>query len=96
MELDREAPAMRAGTSPVGVILDHRPCDVGLSGQLWTRRLAGELIAKRYRVRLTERGIKPNSPPRPSGSSSDATVSHTLFAASLPYSHCSESAIAVV
>lgn len=29
--------------------LDHRPCDVGLSGQLWTRRLVCELIAKLYR-----------------------------------------------
>ncbi|MEV0410091.1 hypothetical protein AB0I68_04565 [Streptomyces sp. NPDC050448] len=34
-------------------VLDHRPCDVGLSGQLWTRRLAGELIARLYRLRLT-------------------------------------------
>ncbi|WP_455754730.1 winged helix-turn-helix domain-containing protein [Streptomyces niveus] len=39
------------------VVLDHRPCDVGLSGQLWTRRLVGELIAKLYRVRLTEPGV---------------------------------------
>ncbi|WP_455753435.1 helix-turn-helix domain-containing protein [Streptomyces halstedii] len=38
-------------------VLDHRPCDVGLSGQLWTRRLVGELIAKLYRVRLTEPGV---------------------------------------
>jgi transposase len=38
-------------------ILDHRPCDVGLSGQLWTRGLVGELIAKLYRVRLTEPGV---------------------------------------
>lgn len=38
-------------------VLDHRPCDVGLSGQLWTRRLVGELIAKLYRVRLTEVGV---------------------------------------
>ncbi len=37
-------------------VLDHRPCDVGLSGQLWTRRLVGELIVKLYRVRLTEPG----------------------------------------
>ncbi|MFE2399649.1 IS630 family transposase, partial [Streptomyces sp. NPDC059425] len=34
-----------------------RPCDVGLSGQLWTRRLVGELIAKLYRLRLTEPGV---------------------------------------
>ncbi|WP_425424547.1 hypothetical protein [Streptomyces katrae] len=27
-------------------VLDHQPCDVGLSGQLWTRRLIGDLIAK--------------------------------------------------
>lgn len=33
--------------------LDHRPCDGGLSGQLWTRRLVGELIAKLHRLRLT-------------------------------------------
>ncbi|MGH3467627.1 MAG: winged helix-turn-helix domain-containing protein [Thermocrispum sp.] len=38
-------------------ILDHRPCEVGLSGQLWTRRLVGELIAKLCRVRLTEPGV---------------------------------------
>lgn len=38
-------------------VLDHRPCDVGLSGQLWTRRLIGDLIAKLYRVRLTEPGV---------------------------------------
>ncbi|WP_457810777.1 IS630 family transposase [Streptomyces microflavus] len=38
-------------------VLDHRPCDVGLSGRLWTRRLVGELIAKLYRVRLTEVGV---------------------------------------
>ncbi|MFB7225161.1 IS630 family transposase [Streptomyces sp. NPDC056227] len=38
-------------------VLDHRPCDMGLSGQLWTRRLVGELIAKLYRVRLTEVGV---------------------------------------
>ncbi|MGW1364927.1 IS630 family transposase [Streptomyces chartreusis] len=38
-------------------VLDHRPCEVGLSGQLWTRRLVGELIAKLYRVRLTEVGV---------------------------------------
>ncbi|WP_455680339.1 helix-turn-helix domain-containing protein [Streptomyces halstedii] len=30
---------------------------MGLSGQLWTRRLVGELIAKLYRVRLTEPGV---------------------------------------
>ncbi|MFD4261426.1 hypothetical protein ACFWR9_28320 [Streptomyces sp. NPDC058534] len=38
-------------------VLDHRPCDVGPSGQLWTRRLVGELIAKLYRVRLTGPGV---------------------------------------
>ncbi|MER5733355.1 IS630 family transposase [Streptomyces sp. NPDC002138] len=38
-------------------MLDHRPCDVGLVGQLWTRRLVGDLIAKLYRVRLTEPGV---------------------------------------
>ncbi|MFG2525121.1 IS630 family transposase [Streptomyces sp. NPDC048527] len=38
-------------------VLDHRPCDVGLVGQLWTRRLVGDLIAKLYRLRLTEPGI---------------------------------------
>ncbi|WP_329460877.1 IS630 family transposase [Streptomyces sp. NBC_01431] len=38
-------------------VLDHRPCDVGLRGQLWTRRLVGDLIAKLYRVRLTEPGV---------------------------------------
>ncbi|MGP2440363.1 IS630 family transposase [Streptomyces sp. JW3] len=50
---------MRPRGKPVGVhqVLGHRPCDVGLSGQLWTRRLVGELIAKLYRVRLTEPGV---------------------------------------
>ncbi|MGW1848964.1 helix-turn-helix domain-containing protein [Streptomyces sp. NPDC001966] len=37
--------------------LDHTPCDLGLSGQLWTRGLIGELIFKLYRVRLTEPGV---------------------------------------
>lgn len=37
-------------------VLDHRPCDVGLVGQLWTRRLVVDLIAKLCRVRLTEPG----------------------------------------
>ena len=36
-------------------VLDHRTCDVGLSGRLWTR-LVGEPIAKPYPVRLTEPG----------------------------------------
>ncbi|MER5931775.1 winged helix-turn-helix domain-containing protein [Streptomyces sp. NPDC002054] len=36
------------------VVLGHRPCDVGLSGQLWTRGQVGVLIAKLYRVMLTE------------------------------------------
>ncbi|MFB6556024.1 MULTISPECIES: transposase [unclassified Streptomyces] len=64
----REALVMRPRGKPVGAhqvleeaeqatvrqaVLDHRPCDVGLSGQLRTRRLIGELIAKLYRVRLT-------------------------------------------
>ncbi|WP_241740844.1 winged helix-turn-helix domain-containing protein [Streptomyces sp. L2] len=68
----REALVMRPRGKPVGVhqvlgeseqaavrqaVLDHRPCDVGLSGQLWTRRLIGDLIAKLYRVRLTEVGV---------------------------------------
>ncbi|MFD3761219.1 IS630 family transposase [Streptomyces sp. NPDC058622] len=38
-------------------VLDHRPCELGLSGQLWTRGQVGELIAKLYRVRLTEPGV---------------------------------------
>ncbi len=38
-------------------VLDHQPCDVGLVGQLWTRRLVGDLIAKLYRVRLIETGV---------------------------------------
>ncbi|WP_256093742.1 MULTISPECIES: IS630 family transposase [unclassified Streptomyces] len=69
---DREALVMRPRGKPVGMhqalgeaeqaavrqaVLDHRPCDVGLSGQLWTRRLIGDLIAKLYRVRLTEPGV---------------------------------------
>ncbi|WP_404816429.1 winged helix-turn-helix domain-containing protein [Streptomyces thermolineatus] len=37
-------------------VLDHRPCDVGLGGQLWTRQPVGELITRLYRVRLTEPG----------------------------------------
>lgn len=68
----REALVMRPRGKPVGVhqvlgeaeqaavrqaVLDYRPCDVGLSGQLWTRRLVGELIAKLYRLRLTEPGV---------------------------------------
>ncbi|WP_267891576.1 winged helix-turn-helix domain-containing protein [Streptomyces sp. IGB124] len=68
----REALVMQPRGKPVGVhqvlgeaeqaavrqaVLDHRPCDVGLGGQLWTRRLVGELIAKLYRVRLTEVGV---------------------------------------
>ncbi|WP_435972316.1 IS630 family transposase [Streptomyces sp. Qhu_M48] len=68
----REALVMQARDKPVEVhqvlgeaeqaavrqaVLDHRPCDVGLTGQLWTRRLVGELIAKLYRVRLTEPGV---------------------------------------
>ncbi|WP_398859117.1 winged helix-turn-helix domain-containing protein [Streptomyces chengmaiensis] len=38
-------------------ILDHGPCDVGLSGQLWTWRLVGDLVAKLCRVRLTGPGV---------------------------------------
>lgn len=38
-------------------VLDHRPCDVGLASQLWTRAGVGNLIAKLYRVRLTEQGV---------------------------------------
>ncbi|MFE5096299.1 transposase [Streptomyces sp. NPDC056638] len=67
-----DALVMRPRGKPVGVhqvlgeaeqaavrqaVLDHRPCDVGLGGQLWTRRLVGELITKLYRVRLTEPGV---------------------------------------
>ncbi|MFF5637788.1 helix-turn-helix domain-containing protein [Streptomyces sp. NPDC012825] len=65
----REALVVRSRGKPVGVhqvlgeaeqaavrhaVLDHRPCNVELSGQLWTRRLVGELIAKLYRVRPAE------------------------------------------
>lgn len=60
----REALVMRPHGKPVGMqvlgeaeqaalrqaVLDHQPSEVGLGGQLWTRRLIGELIAKRYRV----------------------------------------------
>jgi transposase len=68
----REALVMQRRGKPVGVhqvlgeaeqaavrqaVLDHRPCDVRLSGQLWTRRLIGDLIAKLYRLRLTEPGV---------------------------------------
>ncbi|WP_418953188.1 helix-turn-helix domain-containing protein, partial [Streptomyces scabiei] len=38
-------------------MLDHRPCDLGLAGQLWTRAGVGDLIAKLYRVKLTEQGV---------------------------------------
>lgn len=38
-------------------ILDYRPCDLGLAGQLWAGGQVGELIAKLYRVRLTEQGV---------------------------------------
>jgi transposase len=68
----REALVMRPRGKTVGVhqvlgeveqaavrqaVLEHRPCEVGLGGQLWTRRLIGELIAKLYRVKLTEPGV---------------------------------------
>ncbi|MGJ5803042.1 IS630 family transposase [Streptomyces europaeiscabiei] len=38
-------------------VLDHRPCDLGLAGQLWTRAGVGDVIAKLYRVRLSEQGV---------------------------------------
>ncbi|MFJ4676307.1 IS630 family transposase [Kitasatospora sp. NPDC088783] len=38
-------------------LLDHRPEDLGLGGQLWTRAMVGDLIALLYRVRLTEQGV---------------------------------------
>ncbi|WP_221939406.1 IS630 family transposase [Streptomyces benahoarensis] len=38
-------------------VLDHTPCYLGLSGQLWTRGQIGELIFKLYRVRFTEPGV---------------------------------------
>ncbi|MFF8196591.1 winged helix-turn-helix domain-containing protein, partial [Streptomyces bobili] len=38
-------------------VLDHRPGGLGLAGQLWTRAGVGDLIAKLYRVRLTEQGV---------------------------------------
>ncbi|MFH8739479.1 IS630 family transposase [Streptomyces sp. NPDC017964] len=68
----REALLMRSRGKSVGVhqvlgegeqgavrqaVLDYRPCDVGLSGQLWTRRLVGELIATLYPVQLTQPGV---------------------------------------
>ncbi|MFF7981778.1 IS630 family transposase [Streptomyces sp. NPDC007901] len=68
----RDALVMRPRGKPVGVhqvlgeaeqaavrqaVLEHRPCDLGLSGQLWTRRLVGGLIAKLCRARLTEPGV---------------------------------------
>ncbi|MEU9639240.1 transposase [Streptomyces tendae] len=37
--------------------LDHLPCDLGFRGRLWTRGQVGELIAKLYRVRMTEPGV---------------------------------------
>ncbi|MFH8755947.1 transposase [Streptomyces atroolivaceus] len=85
----RDALVMRPRGKPVGVhqvlgedeqaavrqaVLDHRPSEVGLPGQLWTRRLIGELIAKLYRVR-------PKSQSRPVGSSAGDNVSHTSSAA---------------
>lgn len=68
----REALVMRPRGKPIGVhqvldeaeraavrqaVLDHRPRDVGLNGQLWTRRLVGGLIVKLYRVRPTKPGV---------------------------------------
>ncbi|WP_218005191.1 helix-turn-helix domain-containing protein [Actinomadura macra] len=38
-------------------VLDHTPSGLGLSGQLWTRGLIGELIFKLYGVRFTEPGV---------------------------------------
>ncbi|MFC5954259.1 IS630 family transposase [Streptomyces pratens] len=38
-------------------VLDHTPSGLGLSGQLWTRSLIGELIFKLYRIRFTEPGV---------------------------------------
>ncbi|MEV7217976.1 helix-turn-helix domain-containing protein [Kitasatospora cineracea] len=32
------------------VLIDHRPEDLGLGGQLWTRAIVGDLIALLYRV----------------------------------------------
>lgn len=37
-------------------VLDHTPSGLGLSGQLWTRGLIGELIFKLYGVRFAEPG----------------------------------------
>ncbi|MET8838916.1 helix-turn-helix domain-containing protein [Streptomyces rubiginosohelvolus] len=34
------------------VVFDHTPCDLGLSGQPWTRGQIGDLIFKLYRVRF--------------------------------------------
>jgi transposase len=38
-------------------VLDHRSWDLGLAGQLWARAGVGDLIAKLFRVRLTEQGV---------------------------------------
>ncbi|MGX4735383.1 helix-turn-helix domain-containing protein [Kitasatospora griseola] len=38
-------------------LIDHRPEDLGLGGQLWTRAIVGDLVALLYRVRLTEQGV---------------------------------------
>jgi transposase len=38
-------------------VLDHRPSDLGLAGQLWTQAGVRDLITKLYRVRLTEQGV---------------------------------------
>ncbi len=46
-------------------VLDYRPCELGLPGQLWTRAGVGNLIAKLYRVRLTEQGGKAPAPVGP-------------------------------
>ena len=38
-------------------VLDHRPCDLGLAGQLWTRAGVRDLITKLHQVRLTDQGV---------------------------------------
>lgn len=38
-------------------VLDHQPCELGLAARMWTRSQVGALIARLYRVRLTEQGV---------------------------------------
>nr|WP_202524135.1 helix-turn-helix domain-containing protein [Kitasatospora sp. SID7827] len=38
-------------------LIDHRPEDLRLGRQLWTRAIVGNLIALLYRVRLTDQGV---------------------------------------